>query len=94
MPGFLDDVCDGESALLPLTGEAIAVEDADVKSVENSGSQCVPWVLDDVCDGKSALSPPTGEATTMEEAEGWKEAAHLELTEPLREASMRPRGCS
>ena len=42
--------------------------------------------MDDDGDGESALLPPTGEAATVEEGEVRKEAARLELTEPLREA--------
>ena len=41
--------------------------------------------MDDDGDGESALLPPTGEATTVEEGEVRKEAARLELMEPLRE---------
>ena len=70
------------------------IETSDVKLAENSGSQWAPWVLDDDGNGKSTLLPLTREAIAVEDAEVQKEGDRLELMEPLREASMRPKGGS
>ena len=68
------------------------IETSDVKLAENSGGQWAPWVLDDDGDGNSTLLLLTREAITVEDAEVRKEGDCLELTEPLHEASMRPKG--
>jgi hypothetical protein len=63
------------------------IQTRDVKS-QNSGGQCAPGFFDDVCDDESPLLPPPRGAAvvTVEDVEVRKEAARLELTEPLRES--------